>query len=127
MTRIGLHGFSQAGASNLFAAALSADVRAAVAEGGYVDYGAQTLGVGTRQDPFATLVTAGAQVGYRVSTGLDMGVLSPVHQLGDIAPRQVLLVYGTREGTLAGARQAASAHDRSGRDRVCGERVRRRR
>ncbi len=111
LTRLGVHGFSQAGASNLFAAAMTTDVRAVVAEGGYVDFGGQTLGVGKRQEIFPTLVAVGAQIGYRISTGLDMSVLTPINRLAAIAPRRVLLVYGSREGTLAEARQAAEAYE----------------
>ncbi len=111
MTRVGAHGFSQAGASNLFAAARSDEIRAVVAEGGYVDYGPQTLGIGRAQDAFSTLFGLGALLGYRASTGLDMHGLKPLDLIPAIAPRQILLVYGSFEVTLAGARQAAALGD----------------
>ena len=50
-------------------------------------------------------------MGYRAVTGLDIGVLKPLDVLDAIAPRPVLLVYGTNENTLHGARQAAAQHD----------------
>ena len=48
----------------------------------------------------------GAQLGYRASTGLDIRALRPLGLIPAIAPRPILLVYGSYEGTLAGARQA---------------------
>lgn len=111
INRVGLHGFSQAGASNLFAAAESPLFKAVVAEGGYVDYGAQTLNIGGQQDWFSWLFSLGARFGYRLSTGLSLDALKPVEHLAEIAPRQVLFVYGAYEVTLDGARRASEAHD----------------
>ena len=111
MARIGLHGFSQAGASNLFATASLPDVRAIVAEGGYVDYGAQTLGLGQDQGIFMTLFNAGARLGYRTSTGIALEALHPAVPLSEVGP-QILLVYGEHEITLAGARELATKHPR---------------
>jgi dienelactone hydrolase len=110
MSRLGLHGFSQAGASNLFAAARSDRIRAVVAEGGYVDYGAQTLSMGQEQDFFTALFSLGARISYRLSTGLNLADLRVLDHLPDIAPGRVLLVYGEHEVTLAGARDAAARH-----------------
>ncbi len=111
LSRIGLHGFSQAGASNLFAAARSTAFKAVVAEGGYVDYGLQTLSIGQSSDPFTVLFGLGAQFAYRIVTGFQMSQLKLLEVIPDIAPVRVLLVYGTHELTLAGARQAAEAGD----------------
>jgi dienelactone hydrolase len=111
MARVGAHGFSQAGASALLAAAHSTELRAVAAEGGYLDYGAQTLSIGQTRDLFLGLFGLGAQLGYRAATGLDLSLLRPEADLAAIAPRQVLLVYGQYEVTLAGARQAAETHD----------------
>jgi len=108
MTRIGAHGFSQAGASALFAAALAPEIQAVVAEGGYVDYGAQTLGIGGEQDTFTALFSLGARLAYRSATGLSISQLRPVDVLEEIAPRRVLLIYGSYEVTLAGAQQATA-------------------
>ncbi len=106
--RIGVHGFSQAGASGLLAAAQTGEIRAVAAEGGYVDYGAQTLNLGRASDPFSTLFGLGARLGYRASTGLGIDALRPVAVLPEIAPRPILLIYGEYENTLAGARQASA-------------------
>lgn len=108
MARIGALGFSQAGASALFAAALAPEIRAVVAEGGYVDYGAQTLGIGGPQDLFTALFSLGARLGYRSATGMSLSQLRPLDVIADIAPRRVLLVYGEHEVTLAGAQYAAT-------------------
>ncbi len=108
ITRVGLHGFSQAGASNLFVAARLPEVRAVVAEGGYVDYGAQTLGLDRDQGLLMTLFVAGARLGYRMATGLPLEALRPLDHLG-AAPPPILLVYGEHELTLHGARAAAES------------------
>ncbi len=110
LTRIGLHGFSQAGASALFVAARLPEVRAIVAEGGYLDYGAQTLGLGHDQGALMALFTAGARCGYRAATGLGLEALRPLDHLGSTAPR-ILLVYGEHEQTLAGAQAAAEDYN----------------
>ncbi len=109
MTRIGAHGFSQAGASSLFAAALTPEIQAVVAEGGYVNFGTQTMGMGGPQDAFTALFSLGARLGYRSATGRSLSQLNLIEALQAIAPRRVLLVYGEQEVTLAGARQAAAA------------------
>jgi len=109
--RLGVHGFSQAGASGLLAAARTSEIRAVAAEGGYVDYGAQTLSLDRASDLFTTLFGLGAQLGYRAATGLGLESLRPVAVLSDIAPRAVLLIYGEYENTLAGARQVAAEND----------------
>ena len=111
LARIGLHGFSQAGSSNIFAAARSPEIRAVVAEGGYVDYAAQTIALGRTQDPFMVLFGLGAQLGYRAATGMDIRVLRLLDLIPGIAPRPILLVYGSAEGTLAWARQAEALGD----------------
>ncbi|NPV65616.1 MAG: prolyl oligopeptidase family serine peptidase [Anaerolineae bacterium] len=108
MSRIGAHGFSQAGASALFAAAQAPEIRAVVAEGGYVDYGAQTLGIGGPQDPVTALFSLGARLGYRSATGMSLSQLKPLDVIAAIAPRRVLLIYGEHEVTLAGAQYAAT-------------------
>ncbi len=108
MTRIGAHGFSQAGASALFAAARAPTIRAVLAEGGYLDYGPQTLGIGEPSDLFMTLFQWGARAAYRAATGLSLSDLRLIEALTQIAPRKVLLVYGEHDVTLSGARAAAA-------------------
>jgi len=106
---IGLFGFSAGGAAaNMAAARFNDQIAWLVSEGGYHDFNAEIdqnalvhlpLGMGS-------LFRFGALIGYRVSVGVDMSVLSPVSAMEDIdAP--VLLIYGTDEPSLAGAREMA--------------------
>lgn len=111
MTRLGLHGFSQAGASAVFAAAEIPEILAVVAEGGYVDYGAQALGLGKQNGVIMVLFNVGARVGYWMNTGHQLEQLSLANSVARIAPRRVLLVYGEYEMTLAGARDTATTGD----------------
>lgn len=109
--RIGIHGFSAGGAAAIMAAARFPALRAVVAEGGYHDFGAEiersTL---TSQWLFgAPLFRFGARASYRLTTGEDMDVLSPISVIGQIAPRPILLIYGTNEPGLAGARLQQNA------------------
>src|SRR5690606_28545447 len=102
MTRVGIHGFSAAGATSIMAAARYVNLKAAVAMGGYHDFGA-TLDAEAQGSWYGPLYAAGARAGYRLATGLDMEVLSPVSVIDQISPRRVLLIDGTREPSLAGA------------------------
>ncbi len=112
MERVAIHGFSTAGATAILAAARFPELRAVVAEGGYHDFAAQlraSLGGAWYSLPYMW----GAQLAYRLITGHDMGVLSPVSVIRQIAPRPVLLIYGTAEPSLDGGRAqlaAAGAH-----------------
>lgn len=102
--RISLHGFSSAGSTSLFAAARVPAIRAVSAKGGYHDLSVQ-LGVGQDQDFFGRLFTTGGRLAYRLATGLDIQMLRPIDAVPAIAPRPILLVYGSREVSLDGARQ----------------------
>jgi fermentation-respiration switch protein FrsA (DUF1100 family) len=102
-TRVGLHGFSSAGATVIMAAARMPEVRSISAEGGYDDY-PTTLGVGQGGDIFIQLYQLGALSAYRLVTGDEMYVLSPISVIDKIAPRPLLLVYGSLEVSLPGAR-----------------------
>ena len=105
--QIGLHGFSAGGAAALMAAARFNDQIAwLVSEGGYHNFNAEIdenslthlpLGLGP-------LFRFGALFGYRVTVGVDMSVLSPIDAI-DAIDAPVLLIYGTREPSLAGARE----------------------
>ena len=111
MTRVGVYGFSTSGATSIFAGARFPQLAAVIASGGYHDFAAHN-DAQVRGQWFAPLYRLGADVGYRLATGLDMRVLSPISVIDQIAPRPLLLVYGTREPALAGARlQAAAAGD----------------
>ncbi|MBN1286822.1 MAG: prolyl oligopeptidase family serine peptidase [Anaerolineae bacterium] len=105
--RIGVHGFSSAGATAIMAAAQLPELRAVLAEGGYHDLGPGTLGEGGSF--VETLIRAGAELGYRLSTGVSIRDVSPVTVIDRIAPRPILLIYGSREVSLPGARAQLAA------------------
>lgn len=107
--RIGIHGFSAGGASALMAAARFPEIRAVVAAGGYHDFRDEI----ERNTPsrlwFAPFFRFGAFGAYRLITGDDISVLSPVSVIGQIAPRPILLIYGTNEPSLNGGRLQQAA------------------
>ncbi|MCG3212197.1 MAG: hypothetical protein FOGNACKC_05845 [Anaerolineae bacterium] len=112
-TRIGIHGFSSAGATAILAAAADLRLRAVVAEGGYSDFMAGAVGYGDPARPFSVyfmaLYRAAMRATYRLVTGASIDNLRPVAEIGRIAPRPVLLIYGSREPSLAGGRQQVAA------------------
>lgn len=111
--RISIHGFSSAGSASLFAAARQPALRAVSAKGGYHNL-ADQLGLGQEHGVLHRLITLGAEFGYRLHTGLDVRVLSPLSVIDQIGPRPVLLVYGSREVSLPGARQMQARAEASG-------------
>ena len=102
--RVSIGGFSSAGSTSLFAAARLPALRAVHAKGGYHNL-ADQLGLGRESGPLHRLITLGAELGYRLTTGLDVRVLSPLAIIDQIQPRPILLIYGSREVSLPGARQ----------------------
>ncbi len=105
--RIGVQGFSSAGASATLGAARLPALRAVVAEGGYHDL--RAIAVGSHNNRVEILVHLGAQLGYRLTTGVNIGNVSPVSVIHQIAPRPILLIYGSEEVSLPGARQQLAA------------------
>jgi len=113
--RIGIHGFSSAGATAVMAAARLPALRAVVAEGGYGDFAEDTLSArpGWGLVAYFEKVYFGSiKLTYRLITDLDINRLSPKDVIDQIAPRPILLIYGSREISLVGARsQLAAAGD----------------
>jgi hypothetical protein len=110
--RIGIYGFSSAGATSIMAAARFPQIQAVVAEGGYGDFLENALGRETGHGfnaYFLTLYRWAVQLTYRWLIGLDMEKLSPVTVIGDISPHPILLIYGSREASLAGGSQQLAA------------------
>lgn len=101
MERIGIHGFSAGGATSLMAAARYPQIKAVIAMGGYHDF--DQMLHNEADSWYGLLYGGGARLGYWMSTGLGIGVLSPVSTIDQIAPRPVQLIYGTREPALPGA------------------------
>ena len=113
--RLGLHGFSSAGATSIMATARLSSIRAVVAEGGYGHFADNALGRGGENafaDYFLALYRWASAKTYRLVTGLNIEQLSPVSVVGEISPRPILLIYGSLEVSLPGGRrQKAAAGD----------------
>jgi uncharacterized protein len=110
MEMVGIHGFSSAGATSIMAGARYSALRAILAEGGYHDFGEQLHDNVEAQWPgLGSLYEFGVHLGYRLTTGYDISVLSPVSAIDEIAPRSILLIYGTAEPSLPGAHLQLSA------------------
>lgn len=108
--RIGVLGFSSAGATAIMSAARFPAIRAVVAEGGYGDFAEGTLGLGTDSPFLETIYKQSLAISYHLLTGVDLDKLSPSDVIGQVAPRPILLIYGSRERSLSGAyRQLAAA------------------
>jgi pimeloyl-ACP methyl ester carboxylesterase len=114
--RIGVYGFSSAGATAVMAAARLPQLKAVVAEGGYGDFAEETLIPRPNRSGlsgyFEGAFLWSARQSYGLLTGLDINLLSPADVIGQIAPRPILLIYGSREVSLVGGRrQQAAAGD----------------
>lgn len=112
--RIGVYGFSSAGATAIMATARLPALKAVAAEGGYGDFAEETLTPGQSRNLLAGyyehVFLWSARQTYKLLTGLDVNLLSPRDVIGQIAPRPILLIYGSREVSLPGAqRQLAAA------------------
>lgn len=108
--RIGVLGFSSAGATAVMAAARFSDLRAVIAEGGYGDLAEGAIGLGTGSaNPLEAIFKWSLGASYRLLSGVDIDRLSPQDVIGDIAPRPILLIYGSTENSLDGARDQRAA------------------
>jgi fermentation-respiration switch protein FrsA (DUF1100 family) len=96
--RIGLMGMSMGGATVLRAAARIPKIRAVVAEAAYtsiednLEHGVRAL-TGLPPFPFAPLVAWFGEL----ESGLDIRLVRPVDDVGEIAPRPLLLVHGDQD------------------------------
>lgn len=113
LTRVGIYGFSSAGATSIMAAAQFPQIRAVVAEGGYGNFLENALGRDEARPGFSAYFLAmyrwAVRLTYRLLIGLDMEKLSPVTVIDNISPRPILLIYGSREASLPGGRQQLAA------------------
>lgn len=112
--RIGVYGFSSGGATAVMATARLPELKAVTAEGGYGDFAEETLTPSQSRNLLDSYYEHAflwsARQTYRQLTGLDVNLLSPRDVIGRIAPRRILLIYGSREVSLPGAqRQQAAA------------------
>jgi dienelactone hydrolase len=106
--KIALHGFSSAGATSTMAAARYSEIAAVLAEGGYHDM-ERFLVNPQSTNTLEAMMVFGSRLTYRLTTGYDVSVLSPLDAITHISPRPIFLVYGTKEPSLSGARQQFAA------------------
>ncbi len=106
--RIAVYGFSTGGATAIMAGARFPQLAAVIALGGYADFD-RYLDEQIATLWYGPLFRLGAHAAYRLTAGQPMSVLSPLSVIGQIAPRPVLLIYGSEEPSLPGARQQLAA------------------
>lgn len=102
------HGFSAGGAAALMAAAQFPDIDAVVAQGGYEDFTARLSEDIRPLQAIAPLFEFGVRAAYRIAQGESIDALSPISAIPAIVPRPVLLIYGTAEPSIGGARRMAA-------------------
>ena len=106
---IAVLGFSAGGVTAILAAAADRRIEAVIAEGGFADLAADLSGEYQRGDLVARIVFLLNPLFFRLETGVDPALISPVRMLGAISPRPVLLIYGDGEADSAHARQQLEA------------------
>jgi dienelactone hydrolase len=106
--RVAIHGFSSGGATAIMAAARFPQIAAVIAMGGYADFDhyldEQIAGLW-----YGPLFRLGADAAYWLTVGQPMTLLSPLAAASEIAPRPLLLIYGSNEPSLAGGREQLAA------------------
>lgn len=101
--QIAIFGFSAGGATATMAAARYPQLQAVIAMGGYHDF-AETVDDVAETSYYRPIYYAGAALAYRLATGVDLSANNPMAVIDQIAPRPILLIYGTGEPALPGAR-----------------------
>jgi pimeloyl-ACP methyl ester carboxylesterase len=112
--RIGIWGFSTAGATAVMAGARLPVLRAVIAEGGYGNFLEAGLSPGKPEEgwfvySFLTLYRWSSILTYRLITGTNISALNPSGMISQIAPRPILLIYGSNEVSLPGGYQQKAA------------------
>ncbi len=108
VSAVSTHGFSAAGGASLLAMPEVPGLAAVSAMGNYADFPA-TVGLGRSETYIGWLYSNGFAAGYGVGSGEDIDDLTPINTIDQIAPRPILLLYGSRETTLGGARAMQAA------------------
>jgi len=108
LDHIGLYGFSTAGATVTMAAARDPSFAALVAVGNYSNLGDMSPPTDPH-DVLSALVGLGIRFAYWLSTGEDAANLNPLDAMPSVVPRPVLLIYGSLEASLPGAKRQLAA------------------
>jgi uncharacterized protein len=111
--RVSVHGFSSAGATSIFAAAQIPELRGASAMGNYGD-APGVMGLRQNDGVFDSLIDFGAVSTYRISTGIDIDVLNPIDAVTQIAPRPIMLIYGSIEPSYPDSLRMQAAAEAAG-------------
>ena len=90
------------------AARQNEQLRAIIASGGYADMD-DIINTPSSMPLLVDLYRFGLRSTYRIIIGNSITTLSPVSQIADIAPRPILLIYGSEESSLDGAYQQLEA------------------
>jgi dienelactone hydrolase len=105
LSRLGIHGFSSSGATAIIATARYPEIKAVVAEGGYADMDALVRDHTGDIPLFAGKIYYWSmRQTYRAVIGNKFETLNTLNVINQIAPRPLLLVYGSTEVTLDGAK-----------------------
>lgn len=109
--RIGVQGFSAGGAAAIMAGARFPALKSVVAEGNYHDFAVEIRDSITANGPLPLLLPyeLGMRIAYRLITGYDLSVLSPISAIPKIYPRPIFLIYGSSEPALYGAHSMVAA------------------
>jgi uncharacterized protein len=112
--RIGIWGFSTAGATAVIAGARLPVLGAVIAEGGYGNFLETGLSPSHPEEGwfvyfFLTLYRWSSMLTYRLITGTNISALNPSGMISQIAPRPILLIYGSNEVSLPGGYQQKAA------------------
>lgn len=107
--RIGALGFSVGGATAIFSAAQLEGIRAVVSEGNFYNLGDDIADTGGNNSLLESFYTQAILFFYRRQTGVDACLISPIHAIGQISPRPVLLIFGEHEVASGHAREQFAA------------------
>jgi dipeptidyl aminopeptidase/acylaminoacyl peptidase len=106
---VGAVGFSAGGVTAILAAAADPRIEAVVAEGGFADLASDLTGEYRQGNLVARIAYLLNPLFFRIETGVDPALISPLKALQDISPRPLLMIYGDREADSAHAWQQLEA------------------
>lgn len=109
LSRIGIHGFSSSGATAIMATARYSEIAAVVAEGGYADMDALLRNQSSNLPFLVGVYRWSMRLSYHVIIGDNLDTLNPLAVIDNIAPRPILLIYGSKEVSLDGGRAQLEA------------------